>query len=124
MINKKIKLGRHLLIELIIDNKYILNDVEYAKNFLIEAIKQTGAEIKSIDFVKFEPQGLSGVIIISESHLSIHTWPEYNLAILDIFTCGKINPWKAISYLVDNLEVKNLVVHEVPRYFPSIACVI
>jgi S-adenosylmethionine decarboxylase len=120
MNDKKIQLGRHLLVEVVLkeENADILDNINQIKKELIEAVSYTGATIKDVSFVRFEPQGVSGVIVISESHFSVHTWPEYNTAVFDFFTCGNCNPWKAISYLVESLEVKDLVVHEVPRYMP------
>ncbi len=120
MSDKKIQLGRHLLVELILkeESNTILDDIEWLKKELTEAVSYTGTTIQDVNFVKFEPQGVSGVIVISESHFSVHTWPEYNTAVLDFFTCGNCNPWKAVSYLIESLKVKDLVVHEVPRYVP------
>jgi S-adenosylmethionine decarboxylase len=108
------------LVEVVLkeENADILDNINQIKKELIEAVSYTGATIKDVSFVRFEPQGVSGVIVISESHFSVHTWPEYNTAVFDFFTCGNCNPWKAISYLVESLEVKDLVVHEVPRYMP------
>lgn len=93
-----------------------LDDVELLKELMIEAAGKVGAEVRDTCFVKFEPQGVSGMVVISESHFSVHTWPEMRAAALDFFTCGEINPWIAIGYLVEKLDVNYIKIYEVPRY--------
>ena len=84
---------------------------------MVEAAKIMGATIKEVSsFTPFIPYGISGVVVIAESHLSIHTWPEYNYAAVDFFTCGDhIDPWKAFNYLKRRLKAKKCVVKEVKR---------
>jgi len=58
-------------------------------------------------FIPLNPHGVSGVIVIAESHLAIHTWPEFNFASIDIYTCGpEINPWSAYHFMVRKLKPK------------------
>ncbi|EAX48733.1 S-adenosylmethionine decarboxylase related, partial [Thermosinus carboxydivorans Nor1] len=65
---------------------------------------------------KFSPQGVSGVVVISESHLAIHTWPELGYAAVDVFTCGdRVNPWDACQHLVAKLEAAEVDAREVKR---------
>ena len=65
----------------------------------------SGATIIDSRFHRFNPYGISGVVIIAESHLAIHTWPEFDYASIDIYTCGTaVNPWKAYEYLKDHLR--------------------
>lgn len=81
-------LGRHLLLELRECNKAVLDDLKYLENALVTAAKESGATVVDKSFHQFAPQGVSGVVLIAESHLSLHTWPEHGYAAVDIFTCG------------------------------------
>lgn len=90
-------LGRHILVEFHGCSTEILNDVPHIENSMVEAARESGATIISSSFHHFSPFGVSGVVVIQESHLAIHTWPEYRYAAVDLFTCGNsVNPW--ISY--------------------------
>lgn len=93
-------LGRHILAEYFSCDKEILNDVGALEKFLNDAAKAANATVISSSFRTFQPFGVSGVVIIAESHLAIHTWPEYGYAAIDFFTCGdSADPWKAHEYL-------------------------
>jgi S-adenosylmethionine decarboxylase len=81
-------LGRHLLLELRDCNKAVLDDLKYLENALVYAAIEAGATVIGKSFHQFAPQGVSGVVLIAESHLSLHTWPEHAYAAVDIFTCG------------------------------------
>ena len=73
-------------------------------------------QVVDVAFRKFEPYGVSGVVVISESHLAIHTWPEYGYAAIDLFTCGdKADPWKAFEYLLDYFKPKRITTMEIKR---------
>lgn len=90
-------LGRHILVEFHGCSAEILNDVPLIERDMIEAATKSGATIINSVFHHFSPFGVSGVIVIQESHLAIHTWPEYRYAAVDLFTCGTtVNPW--VSY--------------------------
>src|SRR5438046_10412365 len=94
-------LGRHLRLELCDCDLDAINNVESVKGALIEAAKRAQATIVDVVFHEFNPFGVSGVVVIAESHLSIHTWPEYRYAAVDIFSCGDVlQPDVAASYLV------------------------
>lgn len=109
-------LGRHILAEIYGCDSAILNNKETIEKVMVESALKSGAEVREVAFHKFNPQGLSGVVIISESHLTIHTWPELNYAAVDIFTCGdKINPWDALNYLTNYLKASNMTATEVKR---------
>jgi len=109
-------LGTHLLIELRDCNPSILKDLEKVKNTLISAAKEAQATIIDSSFHEFNPFGVSGVVVIAESHLTIHTWPEYGYAAVDIFTCGDvIKPEIAASYLIKQFECKNPSLVEMKR---------
>ncbi len=83
---------------------------------MIEAAKVSNATIVDSTFHHFSSLGVSGVVVIKESHLSIHTWPEYKYAAVDIFTCGNnINPWDAFNYPKTILEAGSVSVMEISR---------
>lgn len=82
-------LGVHVLLELNECRTELLMDVASVREKLIEAVRKGGGTIVGDYFQQFEPYGVSGMIVISESHVSIHTWPEYGYAAVDVFTCGK-----------------------------------
>lgn len=109
-------LGRHILAEMYGCSFDILNDIERVEELMINAALEAGAEVREFAFHKFSPQGVSGVVVISESHLAIHTWPELGYAAVDVFTCGdKVDPWDACNYLLENLEASHMDAKEVKR---------
>jgi S-adenosylmethionine decarboxylase len=109
-------LGRHLLLELFDCDLDAINNVETVKGTLIEAAKRAQATIVDVVFHEFNPFGVSGVVVIAESHLSIHTWPEYRYAAVDIFSCGDIlQPEIAASYLVEQFGAERTSVVEMQR---------
>ena len=109
-------LAKHLLLELKDCNREALNDLSFLKGILVTAAGESGATILGESFHQFEPQGVSGVITIAESHLFIHTWPEYGYAAFDIFTCGNsVNPEKAVRILIRELGAKNHSILEIQR---------
>ncbi len=108
-------LGRHLLVELFSCNAEILDDLEKIEVLMKEAARLSGATIVESVFHRFQPHGISGVVVIAESHLAIHTWPEHGYAALDFFTCGAdIDYWMAHDFLkkafmAGDSEVKELL---------------
>lgn len=109
-------LGIHLLIELKDCNPEILKDLEKVRSALVTAAKKAKATIIDSSFREFQPFGISGIVVIAESHLTIHTWPEYNYAAVDIFTCGDhIKSEVAASYIIKELESKNPSIVEMKR---------
>ena len=109
-------LGRHLLMELEDCNEKILNDLEALRETLLTAATEAGATVMGESFHRFNPHGISGVVIIAESHLFIHTWPEYGYAAADIFTCGtSVQPEKAAELLIEKLGAKKHSVQEIQR---------
>jgi len=109
-------LGTHLLVELRECNPEILKSLEKVRNALVSAAKEAKATIVDISFHEFNPFGISGVVVIAESHLTIHTWPEYDYAAIDIFTCGDvIKPEVAASYLIKQFECRNPSIVEIKR---------
>jgi S-adenosylmethionine decarboxylase len=104
------------LVELRDCNPKTLNNLKAVQEIMISAAKVANATIVDVAFHKFNPFGISGIVIIAESHLSIHTWPEYAYAAVDIFTCGSaLKPEKAVTYLTEKFESKSPSVVEVKR---------
>ncbi len=109
-------LGKHLLLELKGCDKEVLNDVSFIRDTLLVAANECGATVLGESFHQFSPQGVSGVVVIAESHLFIHTWPEYGYAAADIFTCGNsVQPEKAVQVLLKKLGSKNHSMVEMRR---------
>jgi S-adenosylmethionine decarboxylase len=109
-------LGRHLLLELFECDSDAINNLESVKAALVEAAKRAQATIVDVVFHEFNPFGISGVVVIAESHLSIHTWPEYRYAAVDIFSCGEVlQPEVAANYLVEQFGAERASVVEMQR---------
>lgn len=101
-------LGAHLLVELKDCNPDIIRSLEEVRDAMVSAAKEAKATIVDVSFHEFNPFGISGMVVIAESHLSIHTWPEYGYAAVDIFTCGDlIKPEAAAEYLINRFQSKN-----------------
>ena len=113
-------LGRQILVEYQGCNSKILNDVPTIERAMIKAAEVAGATIINSTFHHFSPYGVSGVIVIKESHLTIHTWPEYQYAAVDIFTCGDtLSPWKAYDFLLQAFEAEHGSSMEISRGNPD-----
>ncbi len=109
-------LGRHLLLELFDCDVEAINNLEAVKTVLVEAARQARATIVDVIFHEFNPFGISGVVVIAESHLSIHTWPEYRYAAVDIFSCGSmLQPDNAVAYLVEQFGAERMSIVELRR---------
>lgn len=108
--------GRHLLVELYECDSRILNSLEYIREALLKAAVASNSTIINHFFHKFKPQGISGYVLVAESHISIHTWPEYGYAAVDVFTCGEhTDPWRGLEVLRKALKAKRFNVVEVTR---------
>jgi S-adenosylmethionine decarboxylase proenzyme len=109
-------LGIQILIELNECNPYKLNDIAFIRKIMKQAARRIGATVITSSFRYFKPQGVSGLVVIAESHLSIHTWPEFAYAAVDIFTCGQwVSPLMAFDYLRSELESKSAWTQEIKR---------
>ncbi|HAP32361.1 MAG TPA: S-adenosylmethionine decarboxylase proenzyme [Firmicutes bacterium] len=109
-------LGRHVLAELYGCSPEILDDTLKIEEVMVNAALEAGAEIREVIFHEFCPQGVSGVVVISESHLAIHTWPEHGYAAVDIFTCGStVDPWVSCHYLKKHLQANRVAAKEITR---------
>jgi len=109
-------LGRHVIAEIYGCEEEILNNQQAVEELMLNAARKIGAQVVDTVFHKFNPHGISGVVVIAESHLAIHTWPEYGYAAVDFFTCGEeIDPWMAHQYVAQALKAKNLTAFEMKR---------
>lgn len=113
-------LGRHLVVEYVDCDKQALDDLRFLEEAMNEAVRRSGATIVRSVFHRYNPQGVSGVVVIAESHISIHTWPEYGYAAVDFFTCGEtVDPYKAHEHMREALAAGHACVQELKRGIPS-----
>lgn len=97
-------LGRHILVEFLECCPNVLNNAKMIEEMMVDAAKKCGATVVTQNFHTFSPYGVSGVVIIAESHLTIHTWPEMGYAAVDLFTCGETcDPWIAFDVMKEGL---------------------
>lgn len=109
-------LGRHLLIELKQCNAGLLDNLEFLRETLHTAAVRCGATVVGDSFYHFTPQGVSGVVNIAESHISIHTWPECRYAAVDVFTCGdRVEPEEAARFIMEAVEAGECSLMELRR---------
>lgn len=109
-------LGRHILVELYGSPAGVLNDVIRVEACMVRAARAANATVINTAFHRFSPYGVSGVVVIHESHLSIHTWPEYGFSAVDLFTCGDtIDPWPAYESLKSDLKATQGTTREIER---------
>jgi S-adenosylmethionine decarboxylase len=92
--------GRHVAMDLREVSFEKLNDANFLRSAMVEAANRCGATIVGENFIQFSPQGVTGVLVLSESHMSIHTYPEVGFAAIDCYTCGTtVDPEVACDYL-------------------------
>jgi spermidine synthase len=96
-----VALGNHILVEFMNCDPHIMNDVAAIERDMVAAAQKAGATVINSTFHHFSPWGVSGVVVIQESHLAIHTWPEYGYAAVDLFTCGDMDAWISFDHLKD-----------------------
>ncbi|WP_022850092.1 adenosylmethionine decarboxylase [Limisalsivibrio acetivorans] len=109
-------LGRHILVELYGCEEDILSNTKLIQQEMENAADIAGATRVGSNFHTFSPYGVSGVVVIAESHLTIHTWPELGYAALDLFTCGdSVNPWTAFEHLEKVFKAYKVQTQEIKR---------
>ncbi len=109
-------LGRHILVEFLGCDPETMNDVSMIESAMVEAADNAGATVINSTFHHFSPYGVSGVVVIQESHLAIHTWPEYQYAAVDLFTCGdSVDPWISFDHLKGVFGATNYSAIEMKR---------
>ena len=115
-------LGKQLLADLYDCAPELLDDVEFIESSMKKAAAAAGAAIVGSSFHPFSPCGVSGVVAIRESHLAIHTWPEYGFAAVDLFTCGdEVDPWRAYEVLKQAFRASRGTTVEMHRGRPGMS---
>ena len=108
-------LGKQIIVELYDCKSDLLSNPEMINEIMCAAAEAMKATIVTSTFHHFSPLGVSGVVVIKESHLTIHTWPEFSYAAVDIFTCGDIDMNKGLNYLQEKLEAQSVESKELIR---------
>ncbi len=111
-----ISLGQHHLAEFYDCCVNSINDVDVVRQAMVEAAKLANATIVTEVFHEFNPHGISGVVVIAESHFAIHSWPEHACVSVDLFTCSeKMDPAKAIEYLRQTFKAQRVQLQKINR---------
>ena len=100
-------LGKHCTLEVYGVKDDLLDNLEFIDKVLRQAAIVSGATILDSVFHKFQPQGITFILLLAESHISIHTWPEKGCAAIDIYTCGLGNPESAMWHLIEQFKPKS-----------------
>jgi S-adenosylmethionine decarboxylase len=117
---KLIHQSKHFLLDLYRCDYEKLNDESYLRCTLNRAAKLAKATVLNLISNKFEPQGVTAIALLAESHISIHTWPESKYSAVDIFTCGQsMMPELASQYLIDALKAEEHSLRVMKRNPPS-----
>jgi len=111
-------LATHVLLELHGVDPPLLDDLEVLKRALLQGVEAARCTLLGVVAHKFQPQGASVVILVAESHLSIHTWPECGYAAVDIFTCGNALPREGVKPIIEALKPRSYELREIARGFP------
>ncbi len=118
---KLIHQSKHLLLELYGCDSEKLDDESFLRCTLNRASKLASATVLNLISNKFEPQGVTAIALLAESHISIHTWPESNYSAVDIFTCGKnMLPELASQYLIEALKAEEHALRVIERNPPAV----
>ncbi|MEX0285374.1 MAG: adenosylmethionine decarboxylase [Paracoccaceae bacterium] len=105
--------GTHLIIEVV--NGHGLDDETRIARAFREIVDRCKATLLHIHTHKFSPQGVSGVAVLAESHISVHTWPEIGYGAFDVFMCGDAEPWRAVDVLKETFATTDVRVKELRR---------
>lgn len=109
-------IGHHYIVEASKCDPKIISSVGKVQQILVKAAEIAGATVWAVSFSKFPPQGVSGVVVISESHISIHTWPEFKYGAIDFYSCGNsIDAEKGIFYAVEAFGASSSHITEITR---------
>jgi len=109
---------KHILFTLKECSPGLLDDEAHIRNVLIVAADQAKSTLLDISSHKFDPQGVTAIALLAESHISIHTWPEKGMAVCDVFTCGDhATPREGVQYMFESLDAKDMVSQEFDRPF-------
>jgi S-adenosylmethionine decarboxylase len=113
------KVGTHLVVEAWQTPGDVLNDPEQIRSALVEAVFAGGATLLNLCVHQFSPHGVTATATLSESHIAIHTWPEYGYFAADLFFCGKGDPHRAMQVLQNVLGAQQVTMQEIDRGLPS-----
>jgi S-adenosylmethionine decarboxylase len=103
--NLKMTVGIHIIADLYGVDEELISTSEKVLSVIEESVRISGLTKISSDYFQFQPRGVSGIVLLAESHLSFHTWPEHNLVTLDIYTCGDPHHADlAFNYIVTKLS--------------------
>lgn len=109
-------IGHHYIVEASGCDSETISKVEKVQQILVKAAEISGAKVWSVSFSKFPPHGVSGVVVISESHISSHTWPEFGYVAMDFYTCGdSVDPEKGLNYAVEAFGAATAHITEITR---------
>ncbi|HEY64116.1 MAG TPA: adenosylmethionine decarboxylase [Caldilineae bacterium] len=111
---ERIVLGKHLIVELWTRDPHVLDDPTHLRESLLAAARRGGFTVVDVHFHEFSPHGVTGVVLLAESHMSIHTWPEYGYAAVDVFACSG-DPWAAMAELKERLHAEHVEIRELDR---------
>lgn len=114
MSNKPV-VNKHVLYDIWVDDRSVLATVEPIQTLLCKAAEAGGATILHSHFHQFDPHGVTGFLLLAESHLSIHTWVDEGFAALDIFTCGPMNTDKVLEVIREGLKPRQASVRRIVR---------
>lgn len=112
-------IGRHVIAEFYDCDRVLLDDCPGIRGAMLDAARFIKATIVGESFHKFAPQGVSGTVVIAESHLSVHTWPENGYVAVDIYTCGNLQPRDGVEWLGRRLGAGSYRVQEILRGLPE-----
>lgn len=114
--SNEVYLGKHLIIDIYGVSFDIANNLQFLKEIIQEVIQESNINKIQEYYYSFTPQGCSGIVLISESHISFHTYPEHNIVMFDIFTCGSDSfPEKGLDILVKRIPHSKIEVIENTR---------
>lgn len=111
------KIGTHLVVDAWESPTDLLNDPERIRGALVDAVSAGGATLIDLCVHQFSPHGVTATATLAESHIALHTWPEYGYFAADLFFCGAGNPQKALEFLVETLQAQKAKVTHLTRGF-------
>jgi S-adenosylmethionine decarboxylase proenzyme len=107
--------GKHIIIDAFECDSSLLNNMTYLEQLLAKVAQDAGMEVLYSYFHQFNPQGITGMLILSTSHISIHTWPEEGYASIDFYTCGEQDSMDQVESLVKGLSSKRAMIYSISR---------
>ena len=113
--NGKDYIGDHFIAEFHGCDTSVLNDIEKISAIMNRAVEISGATMIQPFFHRFSPHGISGIIVVAESHFAIHTWPEHAYAAVDIFSCGTFGYIEALRSISSSLKSESYAIHRIKR---------